>query len=160
MATAPIGLINHFTMSTPDVEGCKRFWLDFLGASWYSESYRLIQFLIGGILVDCFPPVEASKEDDRPHPGSDVQTFRFSIPADSLDAWIARAEHFEVGAKLVLQEELQRVTLLTYAPGGYHVALDARYPSSEAARSASEHVAERAAPLAANIDLAPSVAGR
>src|SRR5215211_7923100 len=98
MGAVPIGLMNHFTMSTPDVDGCKHFWLDFLGASWYSESYRLIQFLIGGILVDCFPPLDGSKEDDQPHPGSEVQTFRFSVSTDSLEAWIARAEQFEVGA--------------------------------------------------------------
>ena len=65
MATTRIGLINHFTMSTPDVAANKYFWLDFMGASWYSESYRLIQFLVGGILVDCFPPGDADKQEDQ-----------------------------------------------------------------------------------------------
>src|SRR3954451_4761963 len=124
MATTRIGLMNHFTMSTPDVAANKLFWLDFMGASWYSESNRLIQFLIGGILVDCFPPNDDTKEEDLPHPGNDVQTFRFSVPADSFEAWVARAEEFEIGARLVVQDELNRLTLLCFAPGDYHVALE------------------------------------
>src|SRR5688572_3333410 len=118
MATTPIGLMNHITMSTPDVPAAKRFWIDFLGGEWYSESFRLIQVLIGGILVDFFPPLDPNDEDARPDPGSLVQRFRFDIAPDQVGSWIERAEEWHVPTVLYVQEELQRLGLAFEAPGG------------------------------------------
>jgi hypothetical protein len=139
--------MNHFTMSTPDVEAHKRFWIDFMGGSWYSESHRLVQFLIGGILVDCFPPQDASKEEDQPKPGSAAQAFRFSILPDVLGDWVARAEKWQMRSQLVVQEELRRLILIFFAPGGYHVGLETSFATAEELRAAVAAYGARVARL-------------
>ncbi len=149
MVATPIGLMNHFTMSAPDVPACKRFWIDFLGGAWYSESYRLIQVLIGGILVDLFPPLDPTDERDLPEPGSPIQRFRFAIAPDQVDAWITRAEEWRVPTELLVQDELLRLGLVFEAPGGYHVALEATYPSAAELRTAADRARDRADRLAA-----------
>ncbi len=149
MAATPIGLMNHFTMSTPDVPACKRFWIDFLGGAWYSESFRLIQVLIGGILVDFFPPLDPNDEEALPAPGSPMQRFRFAIAPDQVDAWIARAEEWRVPTQLAVQDELLRLGLVFEAPGGYHVALEATYPSADELQMAADRARDRVARLAA-----------
>src|SRR5438445_252680 len=82
-----------------DVDPCRTFWVDFLGAEEYSFSKRLVQYLIGGILVDCFPPADQSKVEELPQPGSEAQCFRFSIRAASVDEWIDRAKEWNVAMR-------------------------------------------------------------
>jgi hypothetical protein len=149
MPTTPIGLMNHITMSTPDVPACKRFWIDFLGGEWYSESFRLIQVLIAGILVDFFPPLDPNDEEAQPEPGSAAQRFRFAIPPDQVGPWIARAEEWQVHTELAVEPALLRLGLVFEAPSGYHVALEAQYPSLEALRAAEREYRERVARLSA-----------
>jgi hypothetical protein len=149
VGATPIGLMNHITMSTPDVPACKRFWIDFLGGEWYSESFRLIQVLIGGILVDFFPPLDPNDEEAVPAPGSPVQQFRFAISPDQVGPWVARAEEWQVRTDLQVQESLLRLALVFEAPAGYHVALEARYPSVEALRDAAQQHERRVANLSA-----------
>jgi len=119
---APIGLMNHFTMAAPDVESAMRFWIEFLGGDWYSESDRLDQVLLGGILVDLFPPVDDAAE---PAPGGPTQRFRFAVPADSISDWVEKAQDWQVPTRLCEERELGRRTLVLEAPGGYHVGLEA-----------------------------------
>ena len=122
-APASIGLMNHFTMAAPDVEAAMNFWMDFLGADWYSESDRLDQVLLGGVLVDLFPPVDDAAE---PAPGGLSQRFRFAVPADSISDWIEKAQDWRVPTSLSEERELHRHVLVVEAPGGYHVGLEAQ----------------------------------
>ena len=152
MATTPIGLMNHITMSTPDVPASKHFWIDFLGGSWYSESFRLIQVLIGGILVDFFPPLDPSDEEAKPEPGNVVQRFRFAITPEQVEPWVSRAEAWRVNTRLLLAAERSRLGLVFEAPGGYHVALEATYASADVAREAADRIHDRVLKLAAIIE--------
>src|SRR5438034_994983 len=106
MVQAPIGFMNHFTMSTPDIDAVSAFWVDFLGAEEYSSSKRLVQYLVGGILVDCFPPADVSKMEELPQPGSEAQYFRFSIQPSSVNEWIDRANEWKVPTRLSTDEDL------------------------------------------------------
>ena len=127
MAGTPIGPMNHFTLAAPDVPAAMHFWIDFMGGDWYSESDRLDQVLLGGILVDLFPPLD---EAAAAAPGDGAQRFRFSIEPDSVAAWIEKAEEWLVRTSLEVQEELLRLILVVDSPGGYHVGLEATYASS------------------------------
>jgi hypothetical protein len=157
--------MNHFTMSTPDVPACKRFWIDFLGGAWYSESFRLIQVLIGGILVDFFPPLDPADKEAVPAPGSPIQRFRFAITPDQVAPWLERAEAWRVPPQMLVQDKLLRLGLVFEAPGGYHVALEATYPSLDALHAAEAQIRDRVSRLAAiaepfTADQEPVTAGR
>src|SRR5207247_98042 len=64
-------------------------------------------------------------------PGAQTQRFRFSVPPESLGAWIERAEEWLLRTQLDSQEELRRLTLAVQAPGRHHVGLQAAFPSVE-----------------------------
>jgi hypothetical protein len=138
--------MNHFTMAAPDVESAMHFWIDFMGGEWYSESDRLDQVLLGGILVDLFPPLDDAAD---PAPGADVQRFRFSIAADSIGGWVERAEEWLVRTRLESIEDLRRLTLVVEAPGGYHVGLEATFPTVDEVREAEARYRQRVQQLGA-----------
>jgi hypothetical protein len=141
MAHTPIGLVNHVTNVAPDVETTKHFYIDFLGGKWYSQNARLHQVAIAGVLIDCFPPEEGS--ENVPAPGGERQQYRFAIDPEHVGAWVAHAESWQVRTTMLAEPELLRLMLKFDTPNGYHIALQAGYPSIEALDEVVEEYGER-----------------
>ena len=139
--------MNHFTNLTPDVETVKHFYINFLGGVWYSENFRLHQVLLGGILIDCFPPGDETPEGREPEPGHLLQRYRFSIDPEHVGDWIAHAEDWRVRAQMIVEEPIKRLNLVVDTPNGYHIALSATYPTVEALDEAVEEFGGRARKL-------------
>lgn len=75
--------------------------------------------------------------------------LRFSIAPDSLAAWVEKAEEWLLDARLLAQEELTRLTRAIDGPGGYHVGLEAQYPTVEALRATEAQYLDRVEQLGA-----------